>query len=150
MSIHPAGRFDGQAISDVVFSNASTGMPQAVVEFKTEHGMVLWIGFLSDKAAARTFEALALCGYDGSDESTVKKNFVSLDVETETYEGKPQSRVRWVNAVGGSIARFKPMDESGKALMRARFKAAQKAAAAGPGTAKAASANTTTPFDDIV
>lgn len=68
--------------------------------------MIEWTGWLSDKAKSRTAESLVLCGFDGQDPETIKKNEVSITVQHEDLPVDPnnptaplrkRARCPWVN-----------------------------------------------------
>lgn len=68
-------------------------------EFK---GVALpWFGYFSEDSAERTVQALRLCGFTGQDifdvETQKMTEQVQVTVENETFEGKTQSRIAWIN-----------------------------------------------------
>jgi hypothetical protein len=76
---------------------------------------VEWVGYLTDKTKDRTAESLVLCGFDGTDSTTIGKNEVLLVIEHEDYTPDPtptnpnpaaqkRAKVQWINdpARGGA------------------------------------------------
>lgn len=87
---------------------ASTGNKEVAVLFDildeaAEFSALTWRGHFSDAAWERTVESLRICGWEGDDLTKLEgldKNEVELVVEEEEYEGKTQTKVRWVNRIG--------------------------------------------------
>ena len=82
-----------------------------------EGQMLEWTGWLSEAAQGRTAESLVLCGFDGTNPETIKKNEVLLVVQHEDIPPDPnnpnapprkRAKVAWVNdpARGG----MEPLD----------------------------------------
>jgi hypothetical protein len=146
----PAGTYDAQAVSDALFSNSSKkGTAQVAVSLRTEAGDITWIGYLSDAALPYTEANLATMGYDGESASSVKGAKIQIVVEHETYEGKPQARVKYINEPGGGLARFTPMSTTEESLVKVRLKAAAlvRKAAKGAQQKAAVPATDDAPFD---
>ncbi len=106
--------------------------PQIAVQFDILEGngeptgsTITWFGYFTDKSRDITFKALRACGWVG-DDIDAPDGFGSQDVEIvveeDTYEGKTQLKVRWVNKPGAGIALQKPMN----ADERKRFAAEMK------------------------
>jgi hypothetical protein len=104
---------------ELAFITASTGTEGARVFFELEDGRnISWVGWLSDACAARTAESLAICGFDGNDDSTVTRNQVHLVVDlddpytNEAGETVQRSRVKWINDPNRAKGIGKPMEPS--------------------------------------
>jgi hypothetical protein len=82
---------------------------QIAVEFEiltpdAEMPRLTWYGFFTEKTWERTIESLRYMGWEGDDLgnlSALGTNEVDLVVDEEEYNGKVQTRVRWVNRPGG-------------------------------------------------
>jgi hypothetical protein len=96
---------------------------------------ITWYGYFTDATTDRTIQALKLCGWDpgprGEDWPSPDDmhgcgiNEVEIEVEHDTYEGKTNAKVKWVNAPGGSgIAMKDKMDDPKKAAFAKRMRAA--------------------------
>lgn len=127
------GTFAARAKSWML-SETSKGTPQVAVEFalldpEAEFHTLAWYGFLSDATFNRTIEALRYCGWQGEnldDLQGLDANEVSLVVDEEEYEGKLQTRVRWVNRAVGLSVKAPITGEKAKAFatqMRDRIRA---------------------------
>jgi hypothetical protein len=60
-----------------------------------------WMGWLTPKAAKRTCESLAACGWTAQsfgDWAGLGDTEVEIEVAEEEYRGQTQLRVQWVNA----------------------------------------------------
>lgn len=106
----PNGTYRARAV-DIQFAFADTGTEQVAVTFELlddgEHkgAKITWYGFFTDSAQTRTVEGLRTCGcaFEGGDITDTRgfdKNEVDIVVQIESFQGKTQSRVRWVNARG--------------------------------------------------
>lgn len=79
-----------------------------------------WDGWLTEKAQARTIEALILCGLTNDDLSNpqgIEDNIVAVVLDEEEYtneagEVKVSTRVAWVNDRNRSVGTHKPMAET--------------------------------------
>lgn len=77
-----------------------------------EHSTVTWFGYFTEKTWARTIESLQHCGWksdDLSDLSGLDANEVELVIDEEEYDGKTQTKVRWVNKAGGGFQLKAPL-----------------------------------------
>lgn len=116
-------------------------------------GQILeWTGWLSDASKGRTAESLVLCGFDGQDPETIKKNEVLLVVQHEDIPPDPnnpsapvrkRARVSWVNDPARGGMGMEPLDGAERAQVMAdlrglvfakREEMNKKAAASGDGT----------------
>jgi hypothetical protein len=100
-----------------------------ILDESAEYSSLTWRGYLSDAAFERTIESLRICGWEGDDLSKLEgldKNEVELVVEEEEYEGKIQTKVRWVNRLG-SLSIKAPLEgdqlKSFAAAMQSRIRA---------------------------
>jgi hypothetical protein len=88
---------------------------------------VPWWGFFTEKTAERTMQSLRYCGWQGDDLTSlegVSTNEVSVEVEQNTYNGKTNPRVAWVNRVGSGELKVKaPMADAQKKAFAKRMKA---------------------------
>lgn len=116
---------------------AETGTDQVAVEFEVVEGeqkgaRITWYGFFTEKTEERTFEALRICGWTGTDLSDLTgldANVVELACEPEDSQPNPETgeiktrlRVRWVNRSGGIVMKNR-MDEDKKKVLAAKMKA---------------------------
>jgi hypothetical protein len=90
-----------------------------------------WIGWLSDKTAARTSESLGIMGYDGDDPASVTKQPFQGVTEEEEYDKADGSkgtrpRLKWINGA----SRMVPMNVAEMSGAKERIKAAMLAAKA--------------------
>ena len=96
------------------FIQSKKGTIGIEVAFKTDEGLINWVGWLSEAAAERTMATLTdVLGFNGDDtlkpgtsqlksESLDLKREVELDIQPEVYEGKERLKVAWVNLPGMS------------------------------------------------
>jgi hypothetical protein len=95
------------------------------VEFLLEGGQhITWYGYFTEKTEERTIESLRICGWTGTDLDNLEgidTNEVQLVIESEEYDGKMRSKVRWVNRTGG-LAMSSPLDEGQARSFAARMK----------------------------
>ncbi len=113
--------------------------------------MLEWTGWLTEKSKDRTAQSLVLCGFDGTDPETIKKNEVLLVVEHEALPPDPnnpsaperkRARVSWVNDPARGGAGMVPLDGTERAqvmsdlrgLIFAKREEMNKKAAAGGDT----------------
>lgn len=100
-----------EIVEEVTMSDETTG-------WNPTGETISWIGFFTDKTAARSIESLCHCGwkgedlseFDGMDESAVRAalpDVVSLACEPEEYKQEWRLRVQWVNRHGGGRMAFK-------------------------------------------
>jgi hypothetical protein len=103
---------------------------QIAVQFELLDGshaghFITWFGYFTEAARDRTFENLRICGWVGDDILTLTgmgSCKVSLVIEDEHYNGKTNSRVRWVNRLGGSVRMGATMDEAHRRQFAARMR----------------------------
>ena len=86
--------------------------------------MIEWTGWLTDKTKDRTAQSLVLCGFDGQDPETIKKNEVVLVVEHEDIPADPnnptapprkRAKVAWVNDPARGGMGMVPLDGAERA-----------------------------------
>lgn len=115
-------------------AETSKGDPQVAVEFalldpEAEMKSLAWYGYFTENTEARTIEALRTMGWAGDDLSDLQgldANEVSIVVEEEEYQGKIQTKVRWVNKAGGLNVKAPLSGDKAKAfatMMRDRIRA---------------------------
>jgi hypothetical protein len=92
---------------------ASTGIEQIAVMFdfvEPAGTRLTWYGFFTEATTERTIEALRHCGWRGDDLSVfaegqpLPEGFdqeVELVVKHETYQGKTNARIAFINSGGG-------------------------------------------------
>lgn len=121
--------------TQAALGTSSTGNDQVAVQFEildwetgTPNGeKITWYGSFTDKAFPITVRALRNMGWTGddlSDLSTVSANEVVLDVAQEEYDGKLQTKVKWVNAIednSGPVLKA-PMSEDKAKAFAAKMK----------------------------
>lgn len=154
---------------------ASTGTPQAGIEFEIQDGdhkgeRISGYFALSDAAAEYTLEKLRNCGWTGSDigdlldkvvSATMAANVVELVVEPEdqvkngqpvtdeeTGEVKRRLRIQFVNRSGG-LAIKKTMSDDGKRALAAKMRAKLAALDARNGVVASKPATNGGAVDDI-
>ena len=84
---------------------SKNGKDQVVVLFAYvgedgEEHMIRWYGFFTEATTDRTLDSLRYCGWTGDDLSNLEgldANEVELVLEEEEYEGKLNTKVKWVN-----------------------------------------------------
>jgi hypothetical protein len=125
------------------------GKEQVAVEFVildvdgTPGQHITWYGHFSEAALPLTVAALRACGWAGLDLSVLEgldTNEVELVIEHDTYEGKTNAKVRFVNVprTGGALLKA-PLDDAKKKAFAARMRgaiAAMEQGASKPATAK--------------
>jgi hypothetical protein len=108
---------------------SSTGKEQIAVMFEIVAGphtnkRITWYGYFTDEAVDRTLESLRHCGWKSdslADLDSLADNEVELVVADETYEGKTNSKVRWVNRVA-RLALKEQMDAGQVAAFAAKLR----------------------------
>jgi hypothetical protein len=137
------GTYRGRAV-DGGLGKAGNGNEQVAISFELlgdgpEKGLhVTWYGSFSEKAEEITFKALRACGFTGIDltvidnfaTSGLNANEVELVIEQEEYNGKTQTKVKWVNATRGLAlkTRLEPAEASSfAARMKAKLLAFDQA-----------------------
>jgi hypothetical protein len=105
-NITPA-TYRATALNDINFAFTTNGNQYVRVPFRLIDNPEItlgWSGFFTEKAQARTLEALRACGWRGDDLSQLSfpaGNEVLVVVEDEEYNGKIHSRIAFVNAIRG-------------------------------------------------
>lgn len=129
-----AGKYTAKAVEGAWGKSKEKGTPMVAVRFafdndgSQEH--LWWTGYLTNTVcpsgktvSENTFETLALLGYNdekalvnddnGNPCFTCPEHLedkeVSITVEVEDYNGKPQHKIKWINALGGSIIAGMPV-----------------------------------------
>lgn len=117
------GKYNAKPSDWMVTKVGKNETPAIQVAMQVEHGEetveMVWTGFFTDKARARTVEALKLMGLTAKNQGNLAKGTIgaALDVnkavqvviEHETNEkGKVFPRIRWINAIHS----FSGMDPS--------------------------------------
>lgn len=121
---HEAGRFRARAIEGA-WGKAASGTEQVAVLFKLETGSTLtWYGYLTEKAAERTMNALITCGV--SDLETLEglgSDEVDVTVERDEYQGKVSAKIAWINPLGsGGVAMKEKVEGPAKLAMLAKHR----------------------------
>lgn len=164
MSVIGIGRHVVRVVSHVV-GKSGTGTPHVSVLFEDVNGdRITWYGYLTDKAMERTIASLQILGWDAVADNGLVHKLNGTDalvgaeaeivVEMEEWEGKPTPKVKWVNEVGGGMAKPLPEEEAATFAASIRTKvlsAARPQANNRPGPAKqpaAAGAPAADDFDD--
>jgi hypothetical protein len=137
-----AGSFLSKAVSPITWQQSTTGKSDQVsvrvqlLEGTDSGQVIVWRGFLSDKAIERTLEALENMGWDGErdDSVTSGSTFVSV-VQHEEYEGKTRARIAFINDPAGGGGNYEPMPEPQKNAAKARLRALAAATKAANGGA---------------
>jgi hypothetical protein len=93
--------------ASAVLGESKQGNEQVVIVFESDAGK-LWYygGFKTEAQSKQTIKALRACGWRGddiADLSTCKAD-VELVTYEETYNGKQQTKVRYVNALNSTPA----------------------------------------------
>jgi hypothetical protein len=116
-------------------ASSQKGTEGVVVACELEEGpdkgsRIDWIGWLTEKTAARTAESLALFGYSGDDDGDVRSpNSVLVVLEPEPYTNEAgttieRMRVKWINDLSGAGGGMKPLAGPELAGAKSRLKAA--------------------------
>lgn len=117
------GKFNGKGITGMLIES-SKGTPGVAVELAilnegAEFSTLTWDGWLTDDAAERTIEALRHLGWKGTDLSNLEgidANEVELVVDEVIWEGKTQTKVKFINAKGGLSFRTPLAPEKAKSF----------------------------------
>jgi hypothetical protein len=132
----PNGKYTARAVKAEFRASQNTGTEWVSVTFRVDDGEwqgaeVEWWGFLTEKAMARTMEALLVLGFQGDDVLAFidecpasAPNAVRITTKEETYKGTTKARVEYVDALGGSVGA--PAGERDQ--IRARTRAAMQEA----------------------
>jgi len=127
-----AGTYKAHA-TKAELGETKAGAPQIAVTFRiidddqpeAVGAELVWYGYFTEKAKARTLESLVHAGWDGDDIEELAglgTTEVNIVVELDTYNGRTRPKVQWVNAIGGSALQ-KTMDESSKKTFAKSLKA---------------------------
>jgi hypothetical protein len=151
----PEGNYLARAMSMAAGESSQKKSPGITVVFSItqdcpQKGQIMeWTGWLSEAAKARTAESLVLCGFDGHDPETVKKNEVLLVVEHEDVPPDPnnpnapprkRARISWINDPARGGGGMVPVDGAKQAqvfsdlrglIFAKKEEMAKKAAASG-------------------
>jgi hypothetical protein len=99
---------------------------------------IMWKGWIGGKTpetaklnAARTHESLTICGFDGDDDDTIKRNVVNLVIVEKPYTRKDGTQgmgpevqfINDINRISGGKP-LPPMDAGKRAAAKSRLKAA--------------------------
>jgi hypothetical protein len=165
----PEGNYLARGMSLTDGKSKDKGTPGMTVVFGiTQEGpqkgqMMEWTGYLTEKSQARTAESLVLCGFDGTDYETIKKNEVLLVVVHEDQLPDPnnpnapprkRAKIAWINDPNRGGMGMVPLDGSEREQVMANLRGlifakreemVKKAAAAGDGTSFNFGANAPAP-----
>jgi len=128
----PAGYYNAKCI-EFQWCLSSKGTKSIACRFELqtdsdvslENNHLTWFGYFSEKAWARTCEALNHMGWDGLDLTELGKldQNVSLSIIEDEYEGKIRNKIQWVNSVGRKgISVQSPMSETDVRQFAAQMK----------------------------
>jgi hypothetical protein len=128
---------------------SGTGKEQIAINFDiltegAEFKSLNWYGYFTEDALERTVESMRHCGWTGvdvADLSGLDTNEVDLVVDEEEYQGKLQTKVKWVNRVGGLALKAPLTDERAKAFgaaLRDKIKALDAGKSSRPAAARPA------------
>lgn len=109
---------DGNLIAR--WGEAKTGTKQILVYFEIVEGphkgtRLPWFGYFTKDTYKRTIESLRYAGFKGDDLQQLGPldQVVSINVQTEEYDGKTRQKIAWVNAPNsGAIKLNKPMSRN--------------------------------------
>lgn len=126
----PVGKFRARAQRGE-FGYTEKGNEQVMVIFElTDPELagetVPWWGYFTERTAERTMQSLRFCGWKGDDVTTLDgltDNEVEVEIEHNTYKGKTNARVAWVNRVGGGLQLKTPMAEAQRKAFAQKMKA---------------------------
>jgi hypothetical protein len=98
------GTFKARA-KEWALGHSKNGKEQVAVLFEITQGehagkSYTWFGFFTDQTTDRTLDSLRHCGWDGDNFVELKgldANEVEIVIDTDEYEGKPRTKVQWVN-----------------------------------------------------
>lgn len=117
------------------FGRTKDGNPQVAILFALlDEGpfkgrRLTWYGYFTDKSGDRTVESLRLIGFKSDELMDLPKGplnqEVSVEVQTNDFEGKKSSRIAWINAPGGARL-ADPMKPNELRAFSAKFKGKMK------------------------
>lgn len=127
----PEGKYRARVkTADFGFTSGGTEQVQVIFDLLDpdyDGRTVPWWGYFSEKTAERTMQSLRYCGWKGDDVTNldgISDNEVEIEVEHNTYNGKTNARVAWVNRVGGGgISVKSPMADAQRKAFAQRMKA---------------------------
>lgn len=127
------GYYVTRAVGPMEFFVASTGSKGVKVPFQVNGEPIEWVGWLTERAEARTAESLALLGYDGEREESVCDREAQLVIEHEEYEADTQdgtgketrkvAKIKWINDPNRSRGFGEPLDAAAKVEAKGRLRA---------------------------
>lgn len=128
------GTYTAQVVSTALGESKSSRSPQVVVEFEDQATGDRIVAYLSckDNAWQYTEQALRTMGWDAAargyqfeelneEPSPIAGSTVDIVVEMETYNGRTDPRVRWINEVG-SAPGMRRMESSEAATFAERLR----------------------------
>lgn len=111
---------------------------------------ITWYGYFTPDTTERTLDTLRTLGWKGdkiNDLRGIDENMVRMTLDYETYEGKRQLKVKWINPQGG-LALKTPLTVDQAAAFAAKMQSAVLAHNAKTGT-KASNGSTAKDDSDI-
>ncbi len=137
--VHPQGQFPAGVKGTFFGYSGNKNTPYIGVTFETSEGIITAYQWLSDAALEITQKALVNCGWDGNDIEELSArpemlagNEVWITIKHETWEGKIQAKVAFINKeeyTGGGDPSDMPSDFASRinTLMGGKSGAAPKA-----------------------
>lgn len=127
----PEGKYRARVkFADFGFTSGGSEQVQVVFDLLDpdyDGETVPWWGYFTEKTAERTMQSLRYCGWKGDDVTNlegISDNEVEVVVEHNTYNGKTNARVAWVNRPGsGGIAIKAPMADAQRKAFAKKMKA---------------------------
>ena len=130
-----AGTFRAHGVKIGMAASSQKGTEAVVVSLELDEGpdkgsRIDWVGWLSEKTAARTAESLALLGYTGEEDGEIRSpNQILAVLEPEDYTNEAgttiaRMRVRWINDLSGAGGGRKPLAGPELAGAKSRLRAA--------------------------
>ena len=130
-----AGTFRAHGVKIGMAASSQKGTEAVVVSLELDEGpdkgsRIDWVGWLSEKTAARTAESLALLGYTGEEDGEIRSpNQILAVLEPEDYTNEAgttiaRMRVRWINDLSGAGGGMKPLAGPELAGAKSRLRAA--------------------------
>jgi hypothetical protein len=147
--LHPQGKnIAGKIVSSLSYGKTvKNEKPFCNLQVETAHGLLEWIGYLSDAAIEQTEKTLDEIGYDGT-ASSVNGKPCFLTVEHESFEGTEIARIKWLNGPSRASMFSKPLSTNEIALVAGRLKAAAAVRRAKQGQAAGTPAKAPSPVPD--
>jgi hypothetical protein len=130
-----SGTFKAHGVKVGMAASSLKGTEAVVVSLELDEGpdkgsRIDWVGWLSEKTAARTAESLALLGYTGEEDGEIRSpNQILAVLEPEDYTNEAgttiaRMRVRWINDLSGAGGGMKPLAGPELAGAKSRLRAA--------------------------